>query len=514
MGRYRSKKISKYSDAMEELFQKSLEKKQNATNIIATTSKNIEESRRAGIDVSKPENLLKKARAKLSTAQELKDYDDTISYAASANKLIIKLKDQHKKANDMLGTARKMMAIEEKKGMTSRRPQNLIREAELEIRNGNYESALDYSNKAVKLINSLKVQIVKASESVTNALMKINEAKTLNADTSEAEKYFEDAKARIENEDYEGAIRLAKKCNASILEAQSSKMDEFQDQTAGIINELLQELDEAEKAGADITRPREILQKAKSASQKNEVSATMDNIDFFKKALKEVRTQHTNGLNVINSADKMIKEANSSGVNTEKAEQFLADARKSIESNDYLSVKANIDSVYENIEKARGLKSKLSGLKEQADSNIEACRARIKEASGMGMNTERQDGLLKDAEVALLKKEYHQAQKFARQAIDEIDSAGESYSSAKEKLQNIESSLDEARTYLDITEIEKHYKQSKSLMLEGKYSEANELATNAYDSIEDMLMNSMPVLTATFPETLTFKSGTWGKLQF
>ncbi|UCH88343.1 MAG: CHAT domain-containing protein, partial [Thermoplasmata archaeon] len=189
-------------------------------------------------------------------------------------------------------------------------------------------------------------------------------------------------------------------------------------------------------------------------------------------------------------------------------------AQKALEKFDYEQVETLTTSAVEEVEKGKELNRKLLGLKEQAEDLLKDGESNLKEIKEKGIKITNAEELMSKAKTAMANSEYHLAQKHSRAALDECKEAQRLYKEAQDNLQKAQTSINNSKMFLDIDDAKKLFKESQAKMDEGNYSEASEFAIKAFNGVENTRASSTPVITHKCSDLATFKSGTWGKLQF
>ncbi|MCK5560293.1 MAG: hypothetical protein KAJ51_06850, partial [Thermoplasmata archaeon] len=99
-------KIAEYSKTLEALIKQGFKKRDDATELISATKLKIQEAKELGIDITRPDRLLKKAQTILKNTEEIKDYDDALKYAENSNKLVTKSITNYNQANKIILSAK------------------------------------------------------------------------------------------------------------------------------------------------------------------------------------------------------------------------------------------------------------------------------------------------------------------------------------------------------------------------------------------------------------------------
>ena len=577
MGGGTHQKIQQYSQTVQKLIQQGLEKRQNATKLIGSTRTNINGAKKLGINTARADQLLTASETKLKDAQELKEYDEIMKHLQNANKFVNVLKNQYNKANGVISTAKEMIADLSKKGFNVTQPQNLVQDAEKALTNNSYGTAAELADKSIKesegleakfktfenLMESINSEIadakktnaniseaeklleqitslrksgaytqaitiakqtkkavitqkqnyLKASELIEKAITTINDAKNYEADTSEAEKLYNDATTKMEQNDYKTAIRLAQESIESAKDVKDNQINNFQQEAKQRISELEKKLLAAKKFGADIKKSTSILDEVKASMEKIDFKSTYDNIELCKNAITESLNQHQQALENIKSAQVVIAEAKEIGADITKAEEILSKAQQAIVNYDYETGKIQIILATEEAERARDQQRQLLSLQEQTEDILKTAKSTIKDAKDAGIIIAEAEELLAKAQGTMANSEYQETQEFAKAGIEKCKAVQELYTQAKETIQKAQTLISNSKLLMDTVDAEKIFGQSQARMDANEYSEALGLANDTIEYIEGIKINNKPIVTIKSPEVLTFKSGSWAKWQ-
>jgi nucleoside diphosphate kinase len=509
----KKKKMQDISDSLDLLIEQGLQKRERATKLIGSAQKTIAEVKNMGVDTSRANILVSKAQNILKTAEEISDFDEAVSYAENASKLINTLKTQFSSANQKLKAARISVADLEKNGININLLKKNLKEAEVAAKSGSYHASIEKSDKIIKTASVKKQNYTKVVKMIEKAYTKITDAKSIEVDTAEAEQFYNEATVALENDDYKTVISLAKQSIEAADSAKAEQQEEFMQATSVVISELTKDIESAEIQGADVSKPNAVLKQVKIALSNNEIKSTLDHIDLCKNSIEESRTQHQNALDKLNSAIGFVAEADKSGAKILKAEETIAKAEEALKNHDYEAVIAKANTAIDEAEKAGNLQRKLLGLSEQAEDLLRTAKSAITEAKDSGILLPEGEKFLTEAETAMTASEFHKAQKHAQNAIDTCKKVQGTYSDAKDNILKAHSSINNSKKFLDVAAAESKLIESESKMNKGNYEEALELAKSAYEQVERMRKNNRPVISITCPEGQKFKSNTWGKFE-
>ena len=212
-------KIQAYSNTIEQLIQEGLRKRERASSEIEETKQLIVEAQRLGIDTTRPAHLLQKAQNILSSAEEIKEFDDALEFVENAKKITTLLKNQFTQANQLINSSKNTIAEIQKSGVNLYGSQQLIKQAEEAFSNHQYANAKELATRSIEQANLQKHNYFKASKLIKNAIGKIHIAKENNLDISGAEGLLDQATSKLADQDYKSAIMLARECISAVENA-------------------------------------------------------------------------------------------------------------------------------------------------------------------------------------------------------------------------------------------------------------------------------------------------------
>ena len=377
--------------------------------------------------------------------------------------------------------------------------------------NGEYDQAITLSKKLVGSVKATKENYLKAAELIGQAEAKINDAKSYDAYTSEAEKLYDEAATKMEEDEYETAIAVALESIEAAENVKNAQITHLQTRASKKISGLTNDISAAEKIGADTGKPISILNQIRSALENLEFNSTFNNIELCKNAVSESKNKHQNALDNLNSTKATIAESKKFGADINKAEQIISKAEEALKNFDYGIVETQITLAKDEAERARERRRQYLGLKEQTEDIIKTSRATMGELKDNGIIAQSAEGLLSSAETSFSNSEFQQAQEHANNAIRTCKDVQKVFTEASASQQKAQTSISNSKILIDTTEARQLYEQCRLKMDEGNYSEALTLAIESMENIEAIKTNNVPKVTIKSQEIPTFKSGSWAK---
>jgi tetratricopeptide (TPR) repeat protein len=577
MGPAERKDIKHVAKTFQELVALGLRKSEEAKELLLFTKKRLSEAKRIGIDTKQAEKSFIKAQELLKSAEGIEDYDHAMDLMDESIKILKELEDQYHSAkklitsaikyiNDLekdgrdisvqkaqINTAKKMFKkgnygkaieladnslrelneldntvhiLEELTGSVNiliteavkininvNKAKGVLKEILALKRNGEYDNAIKLAKKTLSSLESLTKNYRHASSLIQKSYSKIDDAKRMGADTTFAEELLKDVNQNMDRNDFKAAIDLAKKCIESAENVMNKHLDELKQRESDIIAELEKRIDELKIFGADTRNAKKIMEEVNEAKSKDDFKTFFDQTELCKNAISEARNHHKRVLDKLHLVESTINEAASSGVDVKKAREYYIKAEEALKNFDYTTAETDSNFALDEAENARKMQHQLLGLKEQAEDLLKTARATVKEYKESGMMVSNAERILEKAGTALAKSDYFIAKQHATNGLEECKKIQKIFSQVQDNVHEAESSINNAKIYIDTKEAEEIYKESVSKMKEGNYSESLELAKKTIKMIDGIKSSSKPQVTLKFPETPTLKSMAWGKLK-
>ncbi|MCK5558976.1 MAG: hypothetical protein KAJ51_00220, partial [Thermoplasmata archaeon] len=463
-----------------------------------------------GVILTTPQNLINDAEKAIKS----NNYADATKLAKQSLQNLKEIELDYNKIEKLISAANSKMAEAKTAKLKTSKAEKINDQITTFKEKGEYNQALQLTRKLIKTVETLIQTYNEGTALIEKAFTLINEAKSLEADTFEAETLYDEAASEMEQGSYGKAIQLANNSIESAEQAKGESTTKLQKKSEGVLSELDGKLKNAKEIGANINEPIiMVFNQVKSAFEKNDFKFAFDNAELCKNSIEEARNQHQNALAKIQAIRVVINEAKEAGANTKNAERMILEADKALENFDYAAIDAQINMAQDEAGHARERHHQVLGQQEQAEEVIKTAKITIMEIKNAGMIATQSEELLTKAETAFSSSDFQAAQTQANTAIKECQDLHKLYLDLKESLQKAETSIAKSKLFIDTTEVEKLFEQSQTSMNSGNYSEALEFTTRIITSIETVKTNSKPIIKLKSSEVPTFKSGSWGKMQ-
>jgi len=290
-----------------------------------------------GRDVAHVEDLLSRAR----TAMENNDFQSATEFTKEGLETITDdlrsaLEKEVREAEDLMRTAQEL-------GAEATKSATLIERARGDVANLDFEKA----NNAVRQSRAESDKALQRSldGKIADFTKFINDARALGVEPGSAQEHFAKAEAAIRKGDYREGAQLAKQGFQTLQQAQFQRV-------VGVIGTSREKFVAAVKLGIDLAGPFADLNVAREALKRN----------AFREALESARKAETEVDRILDRYRKVevrlkdlhraFAEAESFGVNANRARVQADKARKAYQNRDAAAVEQAIDAAFEELRKS------------------------------------------------------------------------------------------------------------------------------------------------------------------
>ena len=211
-------------------------------------------------------------------ALDAKDFEHATSYAKECATQALKTRGEHQAAQKALKAAEAEVNALKEVNLAPEEVIDLLELAQTDFSTGDYAKARDFAGKAVEMAEQAYVKA--AGEALSSSQFKINYAKNIGADVSEAEGLLKQAKAAHEAKDYRKAIEQARRCRE---EAELAK--ERYKELVDTIYSAESKISVAHTYGLDTSAAEKLLAQAVANKSRNGEEA----LDFARQSMEEVQ---------------------------------------------------------------------------------------------------------------------------------------------------------------------------------------------------------------------------------
>ncbi|UCG70563.1 MAG: hypothetical protein JSV09_05975, partial [Thermoplasmata archaeon] len=227
----------------------------------------------------------------------------------------------------------------------------------------------------------------------------INEAEKTGADLSEAKQYLEEARTHLRNLDIKQVRISVKKAQTAAADAKRYHRAEL------LIQHALPVVDDARRAGADAKGAQTYIEKAREALKNRMYGDLSEYVRTAKREAKEAKRYHRAYL-MIENCRTDIANAKMAGADVTEAEAYIDSAVNALENRDYGVVSQfvkNAKTAAIKLEKYKMVEELIAGVKPE-----------VEDIKRYGLRTEEIEETIREAEIALQKRDYAEVRSLVR----------------------------------------------------------------------------------------------------
>jgi len=295
--------------------------------IISSASLAIQASEKIGATSFSASENLKKAKA----AFEAKNYEESVSLAKRALDEIENIKKGFEKANELLSKAQKELASADALGVDTKIAKENWYNAKALLSNNEYEKCIELSNKVLLEIETAKEKFV--SETITSSRAILAEAQKMGADIRKSEEALEKAQDAFSKKEYEKALEFAK-----VSREEAKSLHEGAQHVLDTILFAQSKIDEAENKGVNVSEIRKLLEGAKLSLKNNDFEVALEYAKQAGEEAEKVKTDFLKATDSIQVAKSKIFEIEKMGADSKKATELYKLATEAMEKAEYEKV--------------------------------------------------------------------------------------------------------------------------------------------------------------------------------
>ena len=264
-----------------------------------------------GADVTKPTNLLERARADMGHLEFEKANNSLRQSKAESEKAL------QKSLEGKIANFSKFIDEAKALGADPAQAQAHFAGAEGAIKRGDFRAAAQLAKQGFQALQDAQFQRVVAT--IAASREKFVVAVNMGVDLKEAIADLNNARGALQRNAFQEAIGWARKAD-DLVEASVGRLRKIQDR----LRELHRDFAEAEGRGVSTAPARKAAERARDAYQRHDLDAMEVEIDAARDELRRAEREHV--LRAIESAESLIALGERGGVRLEDASKILQDA--------------------------------------------------------------------------------------------------------------------------------------------------------------------------------------------
>jgi DNA-binding IscR family transcriptional regulator len=284
----------------------------------------IIEAKKIGLDVLTVEVLYQKAEEALDQER----YEKAAKYASQSLGEIEEIRDESQRAANIIHLAGNYIQDAENINADVNDAKKLLEKAFSELKNNEYIASIELGKKCIR--GAKKAKEIRVGEVIKSFQSIIDSSKKEGMNVSKAEFLLEEAKIALGDEDYSEALRLA-----MMSESEVEKVDLQKKMASEIISITVEKLKGAEKIGVGVENIRTLLKNASNALSKKDYVKALEYSMEAGMELSEATEEFERAATTIHAARARINESDEIGVNVKKAKELFETAKKAFNEREY-----------------------------------------------------------------------------------------------------------------------------------------------------------------------------------
>jgi hypothetical protein len=354
-------------------------------------------AKKAGKDISVPEDLLSRARSAL----EANDYEAALNYTKECFQTVAS--ELREDIESSLEETETIVSFCNEMGADVTKITPVVQRAKTELKRGEFGKSIN-STKQCKAEAERTLQ--KCVEDRIESFDKVvASAEEIKADVTKAKNVLAESESALREGNYQEAVLKLKQAEEEARNAQFQKV-------LFTISQSRAKFVTAKNIGADLTVSLELMGKARAALREARFKEALEFAEKtdteVSKIVKEFETVEAE----IKSMQKSFSIADDMGVDTTAAKKMLEKARTALQSRDFSRVLGFVKKSKEAIEKAQY--DRTMGAIESAESSLTL-------GQRMGIDLTEEDKTLEKAVSSMKSKDYETAIKFALECKSSVD---------------------------------------------------------------------------------------------
>jgi len=301
-----------------------------------------------------------------------------------------------------------------------------------------------------------------AAQLILQYQVKFEESITIDIDVSKGQGLLNQAKAALEDQTYEEAVRLVMECYDTVRE--SEKMATIR--TLISMEEIMIELRDG---GLDTSIQANLLERAGEAMHEGDTSRAFKYMHECNESLLTLQQDHQGTLDAMRHAEIAFFIAQHMGVDVQLASDLLASAKTMIEENDFESAKDMSQQGHEELLRS---KAEMVNKKQKAVASI------IGEAESSGVPMHQARHFLGKSKDLLEAGDHLRAHSYADRAEDRAKYMKEMHGQLKDLVEITNDKIEYARTIgVDVGDLVRLQQKMNNVIATGKHEKVKELST-------------------------------------
>ncbi len=419
--------------------------------VIESTKNRVKLAKKLGIKAPDLDESLAKTDSAINEGK----YEEGLEIAKKGWEELDKLLNE--KVSEAFTKAQSLIVLAKKVGQDASRMEDLLDKARGYTEENDYRRALEFIRECVRQTGKMAKEEV--SKLLDKAMISLELAKRMEADTKRPEELYNNAKITLDEEDYEKAIDIAKQ---SVAETEKI----LEKQSRNLVRECEDGIRKAKGINAEITKASLLLNKVRESLKNKDFEEVYDLSNQIKEEVENAQFQCV--LKTISLSRPKFITAKNIGANLTEPMKFLDMARKAMKEKKFVEA-------LDFARKGELSISKIIGDYEGAKEELQLITQALTRASKIGVDTASIADMIKEAKFAFDTKDYKKAMNLISQCRVNIENTMYEHTMKIVERSQLSVSIGE-KTGSDIKKAKEYLDEAISAIKEKDYDKAMDLA--------------------------------------
>lgn len=383
----RYEKAAKYASQSLGEIEEIRDESQRAANIIHLAGNYIQDAENINADVNDAKKLLEKAFSELKN----NEYIASIELGKKCIRGAKKAKEM--RVGEVIKSFQSIIDSSKKEGMNVSKAEFLLEEAKIALGDEDYSEALRLAMMSESEVEKVDLQKKMANEIISVTVEKLKGAEKIGVGVENIKTLLKNASNSLQKKDYVKALEYSMEAGMELSEA----TEEFE-RAATTIHAARARINESDEIGVNVKKAKELFETAKKAFNEREYSTAMK---FAKETIREAKRAYVSHLSrPIDECDQLNKTASEIGINVQRANNMLSEAKAALEEESYSQVALFTDNCQRLMERE---------ITKYLFDQLSSAKSKLKKTKGKGEDVKEATGILRSVESALENRKYSDA---------------------------------------------------------------------------------------------------------
>ncbi len=418
---------------------------------------NLEKASSLGIDVSDTEGSIENITSVMkegdieTALEEINRTQDDLETMMSSY-----VKPEIERTWDIIESAKEI-------GVDVSSPESILKDGEKRWEDGEYLKALNSVESCQREIESIKNKSKRAAGGVKRVKERIEEAKDLQADVSEAKKLLKEAIKALREDKYEKAIEFTEKAEEEAEEAELVRVYD-------ILKVFNKKIAEVRKEGVNTAFAENLMKRAEKAMDAGKYREAINLAMQSEGEVERIELQKDIAKRSISTTSKKLEKASAGGIKLGDAGKLLEQAKQAFKGGFY--VKA-----FDNAVKSGDELNRLINAHEQVTEKLEGIQTTLESMDGLDVGEEGIRKKVDEIERSVGRGRYGKALESFKKVDESMDEVMEKLPQVMDEIENTLDDFEESGK--NIGDARKYLKDARASMGVGEVKDICQLIQEA-----------------------------------